>query len=181
MRRKNSRLSNELIYLVSSCHFRHDKYLKSRPLSKLMKWQQLATWFNKRAPSFRSQEDWRVSENSTWLPPFLCLCDYLNDLPSLTVAACLEECKEQIVQHGHLSTFLTHKVHGWREKTRRQTDGGGKQSRERSWIKMPARWTNAPHTSSFPSDSIIWHNVPGTKQPYQADSQTNTHKSRMKA
>lgn len=39
-------------------------------------------------------------------------CVYLNDLTSLAVAARLQEPEEQIIQHGHLSSLLTHKVHG---------------------------------------------------------------------
>lgn len=45
------------------------------------------------------------------LVSLLCVL-YLNDLASLTVAAGLQEGEEQDVKHGHLSSLLTHKIHG---------------------------------------------------------------------
>lgn len=53
---------------------------------------------------------------------------YLDDLAGFTVASRLQEGKEQDIEHGHLSSLLAHKVHGWRKKEGRTVTGRQRRS-----------------------------------------------------
>lgn len=58
------------------------------------------------------------------------MCFHLDDLAGLAVASRLQEGKEQDVEHGHLSSLLAHKIHGWREE---ESDRRSEAAKVDSW------------------------------------------------